>query len=153
MEPLLACTVTELKPCGHMYHESCIRSWFEQSPKCCLCRGAPHEMQQHQVDAHGSRELQCRRAVQAAPEPHVIHDGVNGDRFIPDTILTPFQRAVLRVFRQLLVDSDPDAALVGMNDAAVRQLRSSTTMLRLSRELQARKRAAGRRARIKHSRG
>ena len=42
----------------------------------------------------------------------------------PDTLLSTHHRAVLRTFRELLVDSMPDAALVGMEARSALQLRS-----------------------------
>ena len=53
-------------------------------------------------------------------------DGINGARHTPAALLTNYQRSVLRTFRELISDSDSNAALAGMAGGSTtegRQLR------------------------------
>ena len=38
LQSLSSGMITDLKPCGHMFHSSCIDRWFNHSSSCPCCR-------------------------------------------------------------------------------------------------------------------
>ncbi len=51
---------TRIRHCGHSFHESCIREWFTQNPRCPMCR-------------HDIRNLQPSRRVVNTNEGLRVH--------------------------------------------------------------------------------
>ena len=93
----------------------------------------PSNMDHIQVGSSGERSLIEDIKVPKEPQTadiHIAHpDGINGARHAPDNVITPYHRAVLRTFRQLISGSDPNASLAGMQEGSTpqgqgRQLRS-----------------------------
>ena len=114
--------------CRHEFCIGCIDTWFKRSPTCPTCRAHPREQLLYTLEEGGGRQLKKKCKVPARPSAvdTASPDGVNGSRHIPDTIVTTYHSAVLRVFRQLVSGPQADAALMGFHAATTtegRQLR------------------------------
>ena len=113
--------------CGHSFHPHCVNRWIEDSASCPNCRASPSVITIYLCGRHGEHRERSRRCVPTDPPKQdlpVEDAGLYGSRFAPDTLLSAHHRAVLRVFRELLVGSAPNAALVGMEARSGLELRS-----------------------------
>ncbi|XP_008935750.1 PREDICTED: E3 ubiquitin-protein ligase AMFR [Merops nubicus] len=57
-------------PCGHLFHNSCLRSWLEQDTSCPTCR-----MSLNVTDSHNAREDQQRENVDENRVPTAAAEG------------------------------------------------------------------------------
>ena len=89
--------------CGHEFCPRCIQKWFYINPVCPNCKRNPR-CQRHFKVEDGRRSLIGEHKVHKVPSQadKVQPDGVNGARHAPDTIVSRYHRAVLRVFNQLV---------------------------------------------------